>query len=373
MSVSHLWLGLLSSIIVFTACLSGSIYAFKNQISSLVDHHHVFVDTQNHKKANLDKIVADFNQHYGGATSVQLFSKPYRSVIVTSFSKASSGVTAYYHPQTGELLGLQNERCRHFFELILDLHRFLLLGETGKLINGIAILIFVFMLFSGLILWFPKKLKHLKQKLTIKWRARFYCFTYDLHSVLGFYAMLLLLFMSITGLYVSFHWVKNMVIVGLGGNSIVISKDNAALKQDLSNAFDDLLLNLETETNKEDLGFLSFQSLLKEAETTFPFSGNTILTLPNEFTKNTKITKLSNNNILGFYIPNTLEFTSSGQILKTVSFHELPLHEQFKAIAKPLHTGEIMGLPSIIAYFIVSLIGCSLPVTGFLMWWKRAS
>src|SRR5690606_39505133 len=51
-------------------------------------------------------------------------------------------------------------------------------------------------------------------------------------------------------------------------------------------------------------------------------------------------------------------------------FADKPLHKQFVEISKPLHTGEIMGLPSAILYFIVALIGCMLPITGFIIWWK---
>ena len=69
--------------------------------------------------------------------------------------------------------------------------------------------------------------------------------------------------------------------------------------------------------------------------------------------------------------PDVYRFSTNGQVQYVTPFRSLPLHKQFKAIAKPLHTGEIMGLPSILIYFTASLIGCSLPVTGFIIWWKK--
>ena len=96
-----------------------------------------------------------------------------------------------------------------------------------------------------------------------------------------------------------------------------------------------------------------------------------IIQLPDEQLKTVRITKMHNNNFLRFYVPDVIRFSASGQVRDVKPFSALPFYEQFKAIAKPLHTGEIMGLSSIIIYFIVSLIGCSLPVTGFIIWWKK--
>ena len=371
MSVSHLWLGLLSSAVVFLVCLSGSIYAFRNQIENLVNRKYAYLTSPTHTRADIDELLRDFNRRFGGATSIRVFSEPNRSVVISSLSPGNPGITAYYHLYTGEFLSTQNKTCNLFFDIVLDLHRFLLAGQVGKLINGIGILIFVFMLFSGLILWFPKKLRQLRQKLSIRWRSRFYRLNYDLHSVLGFYSLLLLLFMAITGLYVSFHWVKNFMIVGLGGSSIVISEGNTSLKKDLSDAFNDLITNLENEKKLATDTSWTLQSAVDEANHTFTETGTIIIRLASEYSKNTRITKMSNDNFLGFYVPQTIEFSPGGRVIKIAPFNNLPLHEQFKAIAQPLHTGEIMGLPSIIIYFIVSLIGCSLPFTGCIMWWRK--
>lgn len=371
MSVSHLWLGLLSCMVVFVVCLSGSIYAFRQQIENIVNHRGVYVTPKNAPRAIIDNLLNDFERNYGPATSVTLHSEQNKSVIISSFSRNNPGVTAYYDPYTGKRLSTQNRSCTAFFDFVLDLHRFLLAGEMGKLINGIAVLIFVFMLFSGFVLWMPKKLKLLKKSLTISWNERFYRLNYDLHRVLGFYSLLLLFFIALTGLYVSFHWVKNIMIIGLGGDSIVISENNLALKRNLADSFSDLLNNLTEEGKNPTATTRTLQSLVTQANENFRNEGTIIIRLPNEQLKTVRITKMNNNNFLHFYVPDVVGFSPSGQVQDITPFNTLPLNEQFKAIARPLHTGEIMGLPSIIIYAIASLIGCSLPVTGFIIWWKK--
>ncbi|WP_171817582.1 PepSY-associated TM helix domain-containing protein [Chryseobacterium sp. StRB126] len=43
---------------------------------------------------------------------------------------------------------------------------------------------------------------------------------YDLHNTLGFYTFLMLFFMAVTGLYMTYPWVKNDLIVSLRGSPI---------------------------------------------------------------------------------------------------------------------------------------------------------
>ena len=372
MSVLHLWLGLLSSIIIFIVCLSGCIYAFKTQIENLIDRDVVYVKSDNNSsKIAIDTILNNFENQFGGATNITVFKENNKNVLVSSFSKDNTGVSAYYNPISGELLGVKNTTSIAFFDFILEVHRFLLAGDVGKFINGVAVLMFIFLLFSGFIIWLPKKINQLKKSLKIKLDAKFHRVNYDLHRVLGFYSILLLFFISVTGLYVSFHWVKNAVIIGLGGDSIVISDTNIALKESLSSSFDVLFDDLSAKENTVLKKESSLQSILLKTDSILKNEGTKVILLAKENTKSINITKMNTDNLLNFYVPDKIEFSIDGKVRKQELYKNLALHEQFKLIAKPLHTGEIMGLPTIIIYFLISLVGCSLPVTGFIIWFKK--
>ena len=122
------------------------------------------------------------------------------------------------------------------------------MGNVGRQILGAGVLIFVFLLFSGFVLWLPKRIRNLKQSLTVKWNARFQRLNYDLHNTLGFYTFLLLFFIAITGLYVTYPWVKNILIVSLGGESI--SSINAENKG-ADDAFAGLLSDMIQKQNEK--------------------------------------------------------------------------------------------------------------------------
>jgi uncharacterized iron-regulated membrane protein len=67
---------------------------------------------------------------------------------------------------------------------------FLLKQSWGTYVVGIPVLIFVFMLISGIILWWPKNKAARKQRFSFKWKnvKNWKRKNYDLHNVLGFYA-----------------------------------------------------------------------------------------------------------------------------------------------------------------------------------------
>ena len=82
------------------------------------------------------------------------------------------GFTIFVNPYTGEILEKYSYR-ETFFYKVFALHRWLLGGEgsVGKYIVGISTFIFLFILVTGLILWWPKTKKVLQQRLRVKWTA----------------------------------------------------------------------------------------------------------------------------------------------------------------------------------------------------------
>ena len=67
-----------------------------------------------------------------------------------------------------------------------------------------------------------------------------------------------------------------------------------------------------------------------------------------------------------------VSLNQAGELKEYTPFRSLPTYRKVMMVMTPLHTGEIFGLATIIFYFIISLIGCSLPITGFLIWFKKA-
>lgn len=375
-AILHLWLGLLSSLIVLIVCLTGSIYAFKNQINDFYNRDKVFVDVPENVTISIASIETLFESENRKITGFVIPENANRSYSISFTEDGSTFVkTQYFNPYTNQLLGYGSSALDNFFRIILDIHKTLLIPKIGKQVVGIASLIFCFMLLSGMVLWFPKTIHDLKNGLWVKWKAKFYRVNYDLHKTLGFYSFLLLLFIALTGLYITYPWMKNAFIVSLGGNPVLTAGAGEETNNELSAEFSEMLKKmLDKESDKknlQDVKPISFDSIYKLANKQLPYNATTSVTAPNEKESEFKITKINTQNWLGAMLPDELSFDKKGNLKNTEKFSDKPLHKQFIEISKPLHTGEILGLKSVILYFIMALIGTSLPITGFIIWWKK--
>lgn len=371
MWITHLWLGLLSSVIVFVMCLTGCLYAFKNQIIDFSNRDKVYISPGSGKAMNPDLIQGELLKHNKELTSLMIPDDKGKSYVI-GYRENNLDKSTYYNQYTGEVLGQPDVGSGRFFETVLDLHRNLMMGNAGRQIVGASVLMFCILLISGFILWLPKKLKFLKQGLTVMFKAKFQRVNYDLHNTLGFYTFLILFFIAVTGLYVTYPWVKNTLIISLGGSSIDnISKEKDSGDDAFGGLLEDMLQKQDEKKNLKDVTSASVDQIVKLADHHLPYTAVTSIELPNKENPRYVVIKTNRQNFLGMMFPDEVTFDKTGVFKTKELFLDKPLNKQFTALAKPLHTGEIMGLPSIILYFVVSLIGCSLPVTGFVIWWHR--
>nr|WP_218172568.1 sulfite reductase flavoprotein subunit alpha [Pseudomonas sp. B6002] len=114
------------------------------------------------------------------------------------------GQMRYFDPYTGDYMG--DAVGQDVFGFILQLHRFLVMGDTGRQITGACTLILVFFCLSGLYLRWPRQAANWRAWLTLDWRKKGRSFNWDLHSVFGTWCLLAYLLAALTGLYWSYDW-----------------------------------------------------------------------------------------------------------------------------------------------------------------------
>jgi uncharacterized iron-regulated membrane protein len=186
---------------------------------------------------------------------------------------------------------------------------------------------------------------------------------------------LMLFFIAITGLYVTYPWMKSTIIVSLGGEPVLTAGAGEKANEAASNAFADLLQKMvnkqEDIQTTQDVKPISLDSITMLTNRHLNYKATTLIQLPDDQNPWYSIQKINTQNWLGAQLPDHITFDKKGELKTLELFADKPLHKQFVEISKPLHTGEIMGLPSAILYFIVALIGCMLPITGFIIWWKK--
>ena len=114
------------------------------------------------------------------------------------------GEMRYFNPYTAEFMG--NAVGQDFFGFMLQLHRFLAMGDTGRQITGACTLILVFFCLSGLYLRWPRQWKSWRTWLTLDWKKKGRSFNWDLHSVAGTWCLVFYLLAALTGLSWSYEW-----------------------------------------------------------------------------------------------------------------------------------------------------------------------
>lgn len=114
------------------------------------------------------------------------------------------GQLRYFDPYTGDYMG--DAVGQDVFGFVLQLHRFLVMGDTGRNITGACTLILVFFCLSGLYLRWPRQVASWRVWLTLDWRKKGRSFNWDLHSVFGTWCLLAYLLSALTGLYWSYDW-----------------------------------------------------------------------------------------------------------------------------------------------------------------------
>lgn len=369
----HLWLGLSVGIIVFIVSLTGTLYVFKDEIQNSLRKKAIYVKetTATPLSINIlkEKVSMELNEKYPLSTvEISLDkNKSYRFLYYEKnkkgwnyFEETKINKLVYVNQYTGKVLAVYDEKY-NFFNILKAIHWSLLLNsEWGKYVIGIPTVLFIFMLITGIILWWPKNKKARKGRFWFSWEnvKTWKRRNYDLHNVLGFYASFLALFISITGIYFAYPYVKNVFSFTLSG-SIELPKEKEMKSPDSLMIQNPSVIDLTArETRKRYAAASSFR---------IPLNG-----------KNKKGKELKNIpvTIYGkegrFSERNTLVFDKySGKLLIEKPHQKLSNAEKYANANYDIHTGSYFGLFGKILWFMTGLICTSLPVTGFLVWWGK--
>jgi len=368
----HLWLGLISGIIVLVVCLTGCIWVFNEEITGLLEPESK-VEWQNKPvpsqlidiaaKRHPDKIPSYANYQQGRAINLNL-----RSADAGPRDRRSGGTLLKINPYTGEVISeeVRKKGETDFFRFILNGHRFLWLPSgIGRPIVNYGTLVFVVLLITGLIWWYPKKWNRStrRKSFTIKWGASFKRVNLDLHNVVGFYSLLFLAAIALTGMVYGIKWYsEGLYWVTSGGDKLAEYKrmESDSLQKGKfltpAQAMDGAWAKVIARHPKSMGFYYSF------ADTSHPKAAIDISVYPNKGQ---------------FY--NSQGYSFDQHTLKelkrrdaySVAYNEASFGEKLRKMNYDIHVGSILGFPGKVLAFLASLIGASLPVTGFLIWYGR--
>ena len=360
----HLWLGLLSGIVVFIVCITGCLYVFKEEINEATQPWR-FVTPQENSVLPPSRILAVSDSVVvNKAPTAITYGEASDAVFVDYYQPEIGMTTVFLDPYNGMVLKMVSKRFDDFdfFRFILDGHRTLWLPRAiGSPIVGYSVLIFLITLITGIILWWPKHWTRnaLVARLTIKRKSSFSRLNFDLHNVVGFYAAFLLIILSFTGLVFSLNWFSKAVyFITSGGKELkpytLPISDTLRISRWKNDSLDKPYFQLREE---------------EPAANTFYFA----LPVTNDGVFRVSIVHKRGS----YYRTDNLFFDQytlaslQGTGPYAGKYTEASPADKFRRMNLEIHDGRIFGLFGKILMFCASLVGASLPVTGFIVWFRK--
>ena len=421
----HLWLGLGSGLIVIVICFSGTVYVYNTELTERAAPHLYRVDqTAETERIPPEQLIEKVEQVSGGkVTAVNIPADPRRTCqfnVRKKDDKSRFGTTYMLNPYTGEIVGnsLEKNDTKELMSTMFSLHRCLLLDkveqpilssmtnrELGSKISGWTTIIFTLGCITGLVIWFPQKVRTWRQGLKIKFSGNWKRINHDLHNTLAFYSLIFLLVMGLTGPQWSFEWYRDGLQKTLGtytpkpqgaegkpgeaggkpqsgearperngerGNKSMADRGNREKKgeeekgRSSAASADTSALPVEHEQQP-----LSITEYIAAANKRLPYKGNYMVTLPADAQAPVSISKTR----VGFFAPAagdrlTLDQYTAATV-KLDIFRDKPFNERIAGSIKALHVGNVYGGFTKLLYFMACLVATTLPVTGTLIWLNK--
>lgn len=388
----HLWLSVPFGLIITLVCFSGAILVFENEVNEWFRRDLYYVETVKESPLPMDKLlekVATTLPDSVSVTGVSISSDPGRAYQV-SLSKPRRA-SLYVDQYTGEVKG-KSERSG-FFMFMFRMHRWLLDSMNpgnegifwGKMIVGVSTLLLVFVLISGIVIWWPRTRKALKNSLKITATKGWRRFWYDLHVAGGMYALIFLLAMALTGLTWSFPWYRTAFYKVFGVEVQQRAAQGHEQKSDAQKRDTKLVAHREKkregnevrkgersgrpENNHSDMysvtsPFVYWQEIYDKLGRQNPEYKQISIS---SGTASVSFNRFGNQRASDRYSFNT----DNGEFTETSLYQHQDKSGKIRGWIYSVHVGNWGGMFTRILTFIAALLGTALPLTGYYLWIKR--
>ena len=388
----HLWLSVPFGLIITLVCFSGAMLVFENEVNEWFRRDLYYVETVKESPLPMDKLlekVATTLPDSVSVTGVSISSDPGRAYQV-SLSKPRRA-SLYVDQYTGEVKG-KSERSG-FFMFMFRMHRWLLDSMNpgnegifwGKMIVGVSTLLFVFVLISGIVIWWPRTRKALKNSLKITATKGWRRFWYDLHVAGGMYALIFLLAMALTGLTWSFPWYRTAFYKVFGVEVQQRAAQGHEQKSDAQKRDTKLAAHREkkregnevrkgersgrSENNHSDMysvtsPFVYWQEIYDKLRRQNPEYKQISIS---SGTASVSFSRFGNQRASDRYSFNT----DNGEFTETSLYQHQDKSGKIRGWIYSVHVGNWGGMFTRILTFIAALLGAALPLTGYYLWIKR--
>lgn len=356
----------MAGIVVVIMSATGVALTYQRQMQYWADTRHYRATPETgQSRLSVDELVARTERSLAAHGPARVTAVTYRADISLPVALSVGAKTVYANPYTGTLYGEgTGQRMRAFFSSMVGWHRWLAMtGDrrtTGRAITGAANLLFLFIVLSGLYLWWPRSLTWTQLR-NITWfrrrlpgKAR----DFNWHNVLGFWSAIPLAIVVYSGVVLSYPWASNGVYRMMGerppapARTAGNSRPAAAVAHGTTQSLDSLVAYAAS--RDAEWRIISLRVPASPG-------GPAVLTIDRGDGGQP-------------YLRSTLTLDSiSGEVESWAPFSDQSRGRQLRSILRFAHTGEAAGLPGQTLAGLVSAAAVVLVYTGLALSLRRLS
>lgn len=370
----HLWLSIPFGIIIAIVCLTGAILVFETEILESCYPSRYFVKEMKGEPLTPAELISSARRQLPNSikiNGIRVFSDPDRTYQLVLPGKKAA---AFIDPYTAEITGIDDGQG--FFMQMMRLHRWLLDSykrdgsfSLGKAVVGYSTLALAVILISGLVIWYPRNKKVLKNRLKIKTKSGWHRFFYDLHVSGGFYATLLLLVLTLTGLTWSFGWYRDAfyTVFGVSTNQ---PRARATAPSSSSNTSGEKGSHGHSGSSERKgkqqkrTDYTQWAEILSDLQIRYP-EYNSITIQDGTATVSTANYGNTRGSDRYSFDP------ASGDITEIQLYKDLPKSGKIRGWIYAFHAGTWGGMATRVLSCLVSFLGAVFAITGYYFWIKK--
>jgi uncharacterized iron-regulated membrane protein len=195
----HLWSGIGVGLYVLLVSVTGSVLVWRNELADAATPDPIILTGSGPRLTDEQLQEAATRAYPGYSVVISRAPNPDQAVDI-ALERGTESKARLFDPYTGRDLGDSVAVGLRAIRALLDLHDDLFAGSTGRKVNGVGALLLVVLSFTGIVVWWPG-IRTWRRSLTVHRNVGWRRFTWDLHSMIGFWSLGFIAMFAISGSY----------------------------------------------------------------------------------------------------------------------------------------------------------------------------
>jgi uncharacterized iron-regulated membrane protein len=364
----HLTAGVVAGAVILLMSITGVALTYERQMIAWSDREFKSTPLEGVDRLPVEQLLAEFKRQNPGKepTALVVESEPAEPVAV-SVGQQTTYVDAY----SGQVLGTPNQGMRQAMSQLRAWHRWLAVEGEGRLtaraITGWSNVLFLFIVASGIYMWFPRRwtAQAFKTVLLFKSGVRGKARDFNWHNVIGIWSAAALLIVVASAVPISFPWGNDFVYRMVGEEPPARGGGRGGRGGEAAEG--------QGRRGRENLPAPStdgLTALLERAKQQEPEWRTINLRLP-AAPEAPVVFAIDRGDGGQPHLRSTLTLTRSGQVASYESFDTLSTGRRIRNVMRFAHTGEVLGLAGQTVAGVVSAGGVVLVWTGIALALRR--